>query len=142
MWSVAKTRCPVSAAVIAAEIVSRSLISPTRITSGSSLNTLLKAFGKLLVSEPNSLWTTTLFLCLCRYSIGSSIVIICKLLVAFILSITDAKVVYFPVPVAPVTSTKPFSSSTILFITFGKPSSSKVGISHGITLKAAATVCL
>ena len=35
VWSVAKTRCPVSAAVIAVEIVSRSRISPTRMTSGS-----------------------------------------------------------------------------------------------------------
>jgi len=35
VWRVAMTRCPVSAAVIAIEIVSRSRISPTRITSGS-----------------------------------------------------------------------------------------------------------
>ena len=35
VWSVANTRWPVSAAVSAVEIVSRSLISPTRITSGS-----------------------------------------------------------------------------------------------------------
>jgi hypothetical protein len=34
--NVPKTRCPVSAAVIASEIVSKSRISPTMITSGSA----------------------------------------------------------------------------------------------------------
>ena len=42
--SVPKTRCPVSAAVSASEIVSRSRISPTRITSGSSRSALRSAF--------------------------------------------------------------------------------------------------
>ena len=41
--SVAKTRWPVSAAVIASEIVSRSRISPTRIMSGSSRNAARRA---------------------------------------------------------------------------------------------------
>ena len=35
VWSVEKTRCPVSAAVSAVSIVSRSRISPTRITFGA-----------------------------------------------------------------------------------------------------------
>ena len=35
VWRVPKTRCPVSAALIAAPMVSKSRISPTRITSGS-----------------------------------------------------------------------------------------------------------
>ena len=44
--SVASTRWPVSAAVIAAEIVSRSRISPTRMTSGSWRSTRLSADGE------------------------------------------------------------------------------------------------
>jgi len=34
VWSVEKTRCPVSAACIASSMVGRSRISPARITSG------------------------------------------------------------------------------------------------------------
>src|SRR2546425_9469668 len=46
--SVPKTRCPVSAAVSASEMVSRSRISPIRITSGSSRSALRSA----LVNDP------------------------------------------------------------------------------------------
>jgi len=35
VWRVAKTKCPVSAAVKAMAMVSKFLISPTKITSGS-----------------------------------------------------------------------------------------------------------
>src|SRR3982751_5793854 len=42
--SVAKTRCPVSAAVIAVPIVSRSRISPTRMTSGAWRKPCFKAW--------------------------------------------------------------------------------------------------
>ena len=41
--SVENTRCPVSAAVIAVDIVSRSRISPTSITSGSCRSAALRA---------------------------------------------------------------------------------------------------
>ena len=44
--SVAKTRWPVSAAVSAVEIVSRSRISPTRITSGSWRSAAFRASGE------------------------------------------------------------------------------------------------
>ena len=40
-----KTRCPVSAAVIATLMVSKSRISPTRITSGSSRSAARSAFA-------------------------------------------------------------------------------------------------
>ena len=40
---VPKTRCPVDAASMASSVVSRSLISPTRIMSGSSLRAPRKA---------------------------------------------------------------------------------------------------
>ena len=44
--SVPKTKCPVSAAVKARETVSKSLISPTKITSGSSLSAAFNAAAK------------------------------------------------------------------------------------------------
>ena len=68
------TKCPVSAAVIAKLIVSRSLISPTRIISGSSLMLILSAFENDLVSSPTSLCLTRQFLFSKTNSIGSSIV--------------------------------------------------------------------
>ena len=49
--SVAKTRWPVSAAVRAAEMVSRSRISPTMIMSGSCRSANLRAVAKERVSE-------------------------------------------------------------------------------------------
>ena len=48
LWLVCKvenTKCPVSAAVMAVLIVSKSRISPTRITSGSSRRAALSAFA-------------------------------------------------------------------------------------------------
>ena len=44
--NVPKTKCPVSAAVNAKLTVSKSLISPTKITSGSSLNAAFSAAAK------------------------------------------------------------------------------------------------
>ena len=82
--SVEKTKWPVSAAVMASLIVSRSRISPTRITSGSSLNAERSAFEKERVSWPNSRWWIILFLDLWTNSIGSSIVRICSALVELI----------------------------------------------------------
>ena len=92
--------------VIAVDIVSRSLISPTRITSGSSLNADLSALAYDCVSIPISLWLIIDFLCECRYSIGSSNVMTCAFLSSFILSISEANVVDLPLPVGPVTSTR------------------------------------
>ena len=54
--NVPKTRCPVSAAVIAKLIVSKSLISPIYITSGSSLKAALNAVEKFFVSLLTSRW--------------------------------------------------------------------------------------
>ena len=107
MCSVANTRCPVSAAVSAVEIVSRSRISPTRITSGSWRSAAFSASPKLCASEPSSRWLTRHFLCPCRNSIGSSIVMMCSSRVLLISSIIAASEVDFPEPVGPVTSTKP-----------------------------------
>ncbi len=60
--SVAKTRWPVSAAVSAVCIVSRSRISPTRMTSGSWRSAALRALPKLCASVPSSRWLTMQFL--------------------------------------------------------------------------------
>ena len=49
-----KTKCPVSAAVKANCIVSRSLISPTSITSGSSRRADLKALAKEMRAKRSS----------------------------------------------------------------------------------------
>ena len=46
---VANTKCPVSAAVIASLMVSKSLSSPIKITSGSSLNAARSALLKHLL---------------------------------------------------------------------------------------------
>ena len=72
--SVPRTRWPVSAAVSAVPIVSRSRISPTRITSGSWRSAARRASPKLIASTPISRWLTMQRLCRCTNSIGSSIV--------------------------------------------------------------------
>ena len=105
--SVANTRCPVSAAVIAVAIVSRSRISPTRITSGSWRSAAFNASAKLVASAPSSRWLTMHFLCRCRNSIGSSIVMMCSSRVSLITSTSDASDVDLPEPVGPVDEHQP-----------------------------------
>ena len=75
--SVARQMWPVSAKAIAASIVVASRISPIRITSGASRIAFFNALWKAWVSRPTSRWLTMDFLCLCRYSIGSSMVRMC-----------------------------------------------------------------
>ena len=73
---VASTRWPVSAAISAVSIVSRSRISPTTITSGSCRNTWTSASRKLRTSVPTSCWTMMLRRLSWTNSTGSSIVTI------------------------------------------------------------------
>ena len=54
--SVPKTRWPVSAAVMAVSMVSRSRISPISITLGSSRREARRPAAKLMVSLPTSRW--------------------------------------------------------------------------------------
>ena len=63
---------------------------------------------------------------LCRYSIGSSIVTMCRALVSLMWSMIAASVVDLPEPVVPVSRIRPRSSSAISPITGGSPSSSIV----------------
>ena len=104
---VANTRWPVSAAVMAVEMVSRSRISPTRITSGSCRSTCLSAWAKLWVSAPTSRWFTMHCWCLWRNSIGSSTVMMWAERSRFTMSTMPARLVDFPEPVGPVTTTNP-----------------------------------
>ena len=71
---VASTRWPVSAMVRAKEMLSRSRISPTITTSGSSRTTAWRAVSNDSVSVPTSRWLTAASLLVCTYSIGSSMV--------------------------------------------------------------------
>ena len=62
--SVPKTKWPVSAAVMAASIVSKSRISPTRIMSGSWRSARRSASAKFGTSTPISRCVISAFLCL------------------------------------------------------------------------------
>ena len=108
--SVENTRWPVSAAVSAISIVSRSRISPTRITFGAWRSAARSASANVGVSLCSSRWWTVAFLCWCRNSIGSSMVRMCSARVSLIRSMIAASVDDLPDPVGPVTSTMPFLS--------------------------------
>ena len=75
---VENTRCPVSAAVTAVDIVCGVRISPIIITSTSCLNTDCSATIKSAVSTLTSRWSMRDFLFSNKYSIGSSMVIMCS----------------------------------------------------------------
>ena len=70
--SVLSTRCPVSAALKPISTVSRSRISPTRITFGAWRNAARKPLEKRSKSAPISRWLNVPFLCGCTNSTGSS----------------------------------------------------------------------
>src|SRR5579875_2065117 len=139
VWSVASTRCPVSAAVSAVEIVSRSRISPTRITSGSWRSAARSASAKRGASGRSSRWLTRQRLWECRTSIGSSIVRMWSSRVRLISSMSAASVVVLPEPVGPVTSTMPRGSLAISRTECGMPSFSSEEMSEGVMRKAALT---
>ena len=134
---VANTRWPVSAAVSAVAIVSRSRISPTRITSGSSRSADFSASEKSSASAPISRWLTMQRLWLWRNSIGSSIVRMCSSRSSLMMSIIDASVVDLPEPVGPVTRTNPRGFWVKSRSTAGRLSCSRAGISCGMRLNAA-----
>ena len=140
VWSVAKTRWPVSAAVSAVPIVSMSRISPTRITSGSWRRAALRAIEKDLASPPSSRWLTMHFLCRWRNSIGSSMVMMWSSRVSLISLIIEASVVDLPEPVGPVTRTIPRGLRANSRITGGRPSWWIGTVSAGIRRNAAPIV--
>ena len=125
--------------VSAAEMVSRSRISPTSTTSGSWRRMDFSAFLNECVSEKTSRWFTMHFLCWCTNSIGSSMVTMCSARSELTLSTIAASVVDLPEPVGPVTRMRPFGRSAICSTIAGSPSSSKPRILTGMTRMAAAT---
>src|SRR5258708_1790968 len=138
--NVENTRCPVSAACSAVEIVSRSRMSPTRITSGSWRKLARSADANAGVSTSTSRWLTKPFLSRCRNSIGSSIVMMCSGRLELIRSSMAASVVDLPEPVTPVTSTMPRASSQMCSMTLGRYSSSRARILVGITRRTSPTL--
>ena len=77
------------------------------------------------------------FLCMCRNSIGSSIVRMCSCRVSLIRSSIAASVVDLPEPVGPVTSTKPRGFLVNSSSVGGSPRLASFGMSWGISRKAA-----
>ena len=130
--SVANTRCPVSAMVSAASMVSRSRISPMRMMSGSWRSTYLSAVGNDAVSAPTSRWLTMHFLWWWMYSTGSSMVMMCAWRVPLMRSSIAASVVDLPEPVGPVSNTRPFCRFVNSRTIGGRPSFSIGMISYGI----------
>ena len=100
--SVPNTRWPVSAAVSARRIVSRSRISPTRIASGSSRSAERSALAKLSVCGPTSRWLIRHFFDSCTNSIGSSTVSTWPNSFSLRWLTIAASVVDLPEPVGPV----------------------------------------
>ena len=130
--SVVITRWPVSAMVRAADMDSRSRISPTSTTSGSSRRTALRAFSNDSVSVPTSRWLTAALWFSWRYSIGSSMVMMWQRRFLLRTSIIDAIDVDFPDPVGPVTRISPLGLRRMPDMACGSPSSSGEGMSMGM----------
>ena len=100
---VESTRCPVSDARNAICAVSRSRISPTRITSGSCRRILRSAEANVRSTRS---FTCVWFSPCTSYSMGSSTVVM--FLVSSLSRCSDPySVVVFPLPVGPVTSNIP-----------------------------------
>ena len=131
--SVDITRWPVSDASIAVSIVSRSRISPTRMTFGACRSAARSAMLNVGVSLCSSRWWIVAFLCPCRNSIGSSIVTMWIARCWFIRSTIAASVEDLPDPVGPVTRTMPLRSGTIDASTSGSRRSANVGTFIGMT---------
>ena len=124
---------------MAADMVSRSRISPTRITSGAWRRAFLSATCRFWVSLPISRWLTTDFLFLNKNSTGSSIVRMCPALDSLRKSSIDASVVLLPAPVAPTINSRPRFSMISSPRIIGTESDSRVGMVLGMNRITAAT---
>ena len=127
VWMVEKTMWPVSAAVSAIWMVSRSRISPTSTTSGSWRSAARRALANDFVSTPSSRCETTAWLSRWTNSIGSSMVMMWTDSVWLMWSIIEASAVDLPEPVTPVTRIRPRRRSARSWITSGRPRVSKGG---------------
>ncbi len=135
--SVPNTRWPVSAAVIARRMVSRSRISPTRMMSGSSRSADRSALANDSVWGPTSRWLIRHFLLSCTNSIGSSTVRMWPFSFSLMWLTIAASVVDLPEPVGPVTSTTPRGWLAISTKIFGHFSSSSVSTLDGMVRNTA-----
>ncbi len=139
VWTVVRTRCPVSAAVSTVRAVASSRISPTRRTSGSWRRAATRAVAKSGASAPISICSTTTppvaVLVLDRVLDRDDV----ELLLGPTRSTRAASVVVFPEPVAPVTRTRPRAVRVRSWSESGSPSSARVGIRFGRTRIAAAS---
>src|SRR5579862_4658493 len=136
---VEKTRWPVSAAVMAISIVSRSRISPTRMTSGSWRKARRRPSAKLGTSTPTSRWFTMPSPWAWKYSMGSSMVMMCPRRSRLMTLSMLASDVVLPEPVGPVTSTRPRGRSSSLRTAGGRPISSSVMRFFGMSRNATPT---
>ena len=134
------SRWPVSAAVIAVVMVSRSRISPSMTTSGACRRAARSAREKVAASFGTSRWLTRDCLWLWIYSMGSSMVTMCACRVSLIRSTTQASVVLLPLPAGPVTRTIPLRSFASSITTSGIPSFVASGRSKVTTRQVAAMV--
>ena len=123
----------------AIDTVSRSRISPTRTMSGSSRSAARRARAKLVVWAPTSRWLTIALLDAWTNSTGSSRVMMCSWRVRLMRSTMAARVVDLPLPVGPVTRTRPLGSSQKRATTGGMPSCSRPMTLLGICRNTAPT---
>ena len=114
-------------------MVSRSRISPIRMTSGAWRSVFFSAASQLSVSRPTSRWVTTQFLCGCTNSTGSSMVMMWPCEFSLRQSTMAASVVDLPEPVAPTRMIRPRLDITTSLSTCGTPRPSMVGRTCGIT---------
>ena len=117
---------------MACSMVSRSRISPIRITSGAWRSEFLSAASQLSVSSPTSRWVMMQFLCGCTNSMGSSTVTMCPSECSLRQSTMAASEVDLPDPVAPTKMHRPRLVIATSFSTWGSPMPSIVGMSAGM----------
>ena len=110
-------------------MVSRSRISPIRITSGAWRSAFFRPVCRAWVSVPTSRWLTSDLRLVKTNSIGSSMVRMWP--AAFLLrwSSIEANVVDLPAPVAPTIRIRPRFSITRCFRMLGRCSESSSGMS-------------
>ncbi len=124
---VPKTRCPVSAACMAALKVSWSRISPTRMMSGSCRTASFRALCKSMTSMPTSRWLKIDLSSLKVNSIGSSMVTMCIRSRSLMYWSIEAIVVLLPYPVTPARMMIPCSYWVISAMTGGQAQALEVG---------------
>ena len=109
------------------------------ITSGACRSAARSATAKPCESLCISRWETMQPLWLCRYSIGSSSVMMCPCRSRLMRSMRQASVVLLPLPAGPVTSTMPLCVSARSITLCGMPRRCGSGSSKRTTRSTAAS---